>query len=120
MRPAFNVTTPAQAAGIAALDDKDFLRRTSELNFQGMRQLEQGLNALGVAWVPSVGNFLLASFDDAARVNAGLLSLGMIVRPLNGYGLGNYLRISVGASDENQKFLMALSKVIAAERQTNG
>jgi histidinol-phosphate aminotransferase len=120
VRPAFNVTTPAQAAAIAALDDKDFLRRTSELNFQGMRQLEKGLTALGVAWVPSVGNFLLASFGDAARVNAGLLSLGMIVRPLNGYGLGNYLRISVGASDENQKFLMALSKVIAAERQTNG
>jgi histidinol-phosphate/aromatic aminotransferase/cobyric acid decarboxylase-like protein len=44
----------------------------------------------------------------------------MIVRPLNGYGLGNYLRISVGASDENHKFLIALSKVIAAERQTNG
>jgi histidinol-phosphate/aromatic aminotransferase/cobyric acid decarboxylase-like protein len=47
------------------------------------------------------------------------MSLGMIVRPLND-GLGNYLRISVGASDENHKFLISLSKVIAAVRQTNG
>jgi histidinol-phosphate aminotransferase len=120
VRPAFNVNTPAQAAAIAALNDKDFLRRTYEMNFQGMRQLEDGLDRLGIAWVPSVGNFLMASFDDAARVNAGLLSLGLIVRPLNGYGLANHLRISVGAPDENQQFLTALSKVMASNGPGNG
>jgi len=120
VRPAFNVNTPAQAAAIAAINDKDFLRRTYEINLQGMRQLEDGLDSLGVTWVPSVGNFLLASFDNAARINAGLLSLGLIVRPLNGYGLGSHLRISVGVADENHQFLIGLSKVIATERLSNG
>ncbi|WP_457324244.1 histidinol-phosphate transaminase [Roseateles sp. P5_E11] len=120
VRPAFNVTTPAQAAAIAALRDKDFLRQTYETNTQGMRQLQDGLVALGVEWSPSVGNFLLARFDDAAQVNAALLSQGVIVRPLGGYELASHLRISVGTAQENQRLLTALSKALSAKGATHG
>ena len=112
VRSAFNTSSVAQAAALAALRDTAFLQRTVELNQAGMRQLEAGLRALGLRYVPSHGNFVLVRAGDdeqaGARVAAALLQQGVIARPVANYGLGPWLRISVGSEGENARCLDAL------------
>ena len=108
VRHPFNVNSLALAAATAALDDTDFLARSYALNHEGMMQLIQGLNAMGLAHVPSKGNFLLVKAGDAACVNAALLQRGVIVRPVANYGLPEFLRVSVGLAVQNTRFLEAL------------
>ncbi|MEO8485598.1 MAG: histidinol-phosphate transaminase [Betaproteobacteria bacterium] len=109
VRQPFNVNALAQAAAIAALADAGYVEESARLNREGMRQLEQGLARLGVPTVPSHGNFVLARFDDAARVYASLLRAGVIVRPVANYGLPEWLRVTVGLPHENERFLAALA-----------
>ncbi len=117
VRSAFNTSDLAQAAALAALADQDFVRRSAEVNRAGMRQLEQGIDRLGLRRVPSSGNFLLLQVgDDAAagsRVARAMLAQGVIVRPVDNYGLGQWLRISVGTQAENQRCLAALARALA-------
>lgn len=108
VRHPFNVNSVALAAAEAALDDTEFLLRSYALNRAGLAQLESGLTALGVEWVPSMGNFLLVRVGDAARINQALLRAGVIVRPVANYGLPEYLRVSVGLAAQNTRFLDAL------------
>jgi histidinol-phosphate aminotransferase len=112
VRPAFNVTTAAQYAAIAALGDQDFLDKSFEVNRAGMRQLQTGLDRLQVKWHPSHANFLLAYFENASQVNASLQQIGIIVRPVAGYGLTSHLRISVGLEKENARLLGALEEIL--------
>ena len=108
VRHPFNVNLVALAAAEAALNDTDFLARSAALNRTGMAQLVQGLDAMGLAHVPSKGNFLLVKVGDAARVNTALLQRGVIVRPVANYGLPEFLRVSVGLAVQNTRFLEAL------------
>ena len=108
VRHPFNVNLLALAAAEAALDDADFLARSFALNRAGMMQLTQGLDAMGLAHVPSKGNFLLVKVGDAARVNQALLQCGVIVRPVANYGLQEFLRVSIGLEAQNTRFLEAL------------
>ncbi len=112
VRHPFNVNVPALAAAEAALHDDEFLARSYALNRMGMKQLEAGVTALGLGFVPSKGNFLLVKLADAARVNQSLLRAGVIVRPVAGYGLPEYLRVSVGLANQNARFLDALKAVL--------
>lgn len=107
-RPRFNVTTPAQAAAVAALGDADFLARTYALNTAGREQLAAGFDALGLAYVPSSGNFLMVQVGDALAVHARLLAAGIEVSLLGNYGLGEWLRVSVGLPEQNRAVLNAL------------
>ena len=78
-----------------------------------MQQLEAGFSALGLRWISSRGNFITLDLDrDAAPINQALLHKGVIVRPLAGYGLANFLRISIGTQAENARFLQALGEVL--------
>src|SRR3974390_1229058 len=86
----FEPSTPAQAAGIAALADKEFLHRTLELNARSMRLITAGLQELGVDVVPSEANFVMIALRDegeASRIFEDLLSKGVVVRPLKSFGL---------------------------------
>ncbi len=114
VRHPFNVNAPALAAAEAALDDIEFLLRSYALNSAGMVQLVTGLAELKIDTVPSKGNFLLAKVGDAARINTELLKRGVIVRPVSGYGLPEFLRVSVGLAGQNARFLDALSVVLPA------
>ena len=114
VRQPFNVNALAQAAAVAALDDVAYVDESRALNRQGLAQLYAGLDKLGVAYVPSHGNFVLAKIGDAARVNTALLHKGVIVRPVASYGLPEWLRISVGLPSENERFLTALREIIAS------
>ena len=108
VRPPFNVSRPAQAAALAALDDEPHVRASREANRAGMAQLRAGLEALGLDYVPSVANFLLVKVGDGQAAYEALLRRGVIVRPMGGYGLGAYVRVTVGTEEENDRFLEAL------------
>ena len=116
VRQPFNVNSLALAAAEASIFDDDFLARSAELNRQGMQQIQQGLQALGIGWLRSWGNFLLIDLQAAhptvsgagVRVYEALLSKGVITRPVANYGLPGYLRVSIGTRDENEAFLKAM------------
>jgi histidinol-phosphate aminotransferase len=118
VRQPFNVNSLAQAAAIAALNDKEFLEKSAQVNAAGYAQLTTGFDALGLEYVPSSGNFVLVKVgtDDNAgsRVNLALLKQGIIVRPVNNYGLPQWLRISIGLPEENAAFLAALKNALTA------
>ena len=78
-----------------------------------MRQLEAGFRALGLSWIPSKGNFIAVDFGcDTAALNQALLREGVIVRPVAGYGMPHFLRVSIGTQRENARFLQVLAKVL--------
>ncbi len=112
VRQPFNVNSLAQAAAVAALDDDAFVAESYELNRRGLVQLCRGLETLGVDYIPSRANFVCARVGDADAVFQALLRQGVIVRPIAGYGLPEYLRVSVGLAGENEKFLAALRRAL--------
>ena len=112
VRQPFNVNNLALAGAIAALDDHEFLARSYESNRAGMEQIVAGLKRLGLAHIPSHGNFVTFEVADAPGVNQRLLKQGVIVRPIGGYGLPNHLRVTIGLEAENQAFLAALEAAL--------
>ncbi|MCO6411242.1 MAG: histidinol-phosphate transaminase [Thiogranum sp.] len=113
VRQPFNVNSLAQAAALAALADDEHLRQSVEINHQGMKQLTQGLRALGLDYIASVGNFVAVDVGaDTGAVYENLLREGVIVRPVDNYGMPGFLRISIGLEKENQRCLAALAKVL--------
>ncbi|PKL99051.1 MAG: histidinol-phosphate transaminase [Gammaproteobacteria bacterium HGW-Gammaproteobacteria-9] len=114
VRQPFNVNSLALAAACAALDDVDYLLASRKANDAGMLQLETGFRQLGLEWIPSRGNFIAVDFArDAAPINQALLREGVIVRPVAGYGMPTFLRVSIGTEQENARFLDVLRQVLA-------
>ena len=112
VRAPFNVNSVALAAAAAALADTDFVRRSYELNRAGMKQITEGLTALGLDYIPSYGNFVTFEVHDAAGVFQRLLEAGVIVRPIASYGMPDHLRVSIGLESENARFLESLKQAI--------
>lgn len=113
VRNPFNVATPAQAAGLAALSDTAFTAHARRHNDRWLRWLADSVRDLGYAVPPSVGNFILVRMPtepgrDAAAADAFLKEHGMIVRRMGGYGLPDCLRVTVGKEDEMRAFVAAL------------
>jgi histidinol-phosphate aminotransferase len=115
VRQPFNVNSLAQAAAIAALGDEDYLQRSYDLNREGLQYLQATFDELGLPYVPSYGNFVLVKVGDAAGLNEKLLRQGVIVRPVAGYGLPEWLRVSIGLPGENRKFVAALRHALGAD-----
>lgn len=113
VRAPFNVSVPAMAAGVAALNDDDYIEKSRLINTQGQQQLSAGLEALSIAYIPSMGNFICAQMPGPAMpYYQELLQRGVIVRPVGVYGMPNHLRISVGLPEQNERFLSALAQVL--------
>ena len=113
----FEPSTLAQAAGIGALADKEFLHRSLLLNAHGLRLLTESLREMGLQVVPSEANFVMVEFagaEQAARVVEDLLTQGVIVRPLRAFGLPHCIRISTGTDEDNQRCVAALQKAVLA------
>ncbi len=108
VRQPFNVNSIALAAATAALGDMEFVAKSYAENLQGLRQLEEGAKSLGVEYIPSFGNFLSIRVGRAGEIYKRLLRRGVIVRPVAGYELPEYLRVTVGTPAENDKLLAAL------------
>lgn len=107
-RQPFNVNAIAQAGAIAALDDQAWVTGCRDTNRRGLQQLEALLSALDLEWVSSAGNFLLVKVGEGARLSRALQRDGVIVRPVDGYGLPEWIRISVGTEAENRRVAGAL------------
>lgn len=112
VRQPFNCNNLALAAAIAALDDHLFMAESYELNRQGMEQIVAGLKRLGLEHIPSHGNFVTFKAGDGAAVNQKLLQQGVIVRPIGGYGMPEWLRVTIGKGPENLRFLEALEQAL--------
>jgi histidinol-phosphate aminotransferase len=114
-RRPFDVTSPAQAAALASLDDPAEIARRRTLNAEGLAELQRTVREHGFEpGAGAVGNFLYVEVgDEAARLYDALLHEGVIVRPLAGFGAPRALRISVGSPEENAFFAEALDRVLA-------
>lgn len=108
VRQPFNCNNLALAAAVAALDDHEFVAKSYELNRAGLAQVLAGLKRFGLTHIPAHGNFVTFKVADAAGVNQRLLKQGVIVRPIGGYGLPDWLRVTIGTEPENTRFLEAL------------
>ena len=86
------------------------------MNRDGKAQLQNAFTQLGLKFVPSYANFVLVHVGDAARINLELLKRGVIVRPVAGDGLPEWLRVSIGLPEENQKFIDALTAILKTSR----
>ncbi len=109
VRQPFNVNSLGLAAAAAALDDMEFVARSYAENLLGLKQLEEGAQALGLDFIPSHGNFVTLRVGKAAEIFKRLLRRGVIVRPVASYGLPEHLRVTVGTEQENERFLAALA-----------
>jgi histidinol-phosphate aminotransferase len=110
----FEPGTLAQAAGIGALADREFLHRSLELNAHGLKFLTTALGEMGLTVVPSEANFVmlvLPGAEHAARLTQELLQQGFIIRPLASFGLPNCVRISTGTAEDNQRCVAAIQKL---------
>ena len=114
VRQPFNVSAPAQWAALAALDDVEHVRKSLEVNRQGLEYLQNEFKRLGLDCVPSQGNFILVRVGKGQEVFNQLLAQGVIVRPMGGYRFPEHVRVTVGTMAENQKFVEALQKIIVS------
>jgi len=108
----FTVNQAALVAGCAALKDQDFVQETVKITKEGIQQMSQGLEHLGFDYIPSCCNFI--TFDcreDGNKIYQELLKKGIIVRPLHPYGMEHFLRVSIGTSQQNNRFLDTLGDI---------
>ena len=112
IRQPFNINMVAQAGALAALDDTKHVEKTRKVNSCGLRLYARTFRKLGLQFVPSQANFILVRVGDGQRVFGELQKLGVIVRPMGGYQLPEWIRISIGTPKENQRCLEALKTVL--------
>ncbi|MBI9020733.1 MAG: histidinol-phosphate transaminase [Verrucomicrobia bacterium] len=114
VRQPFNVNAMAQTAALAALDDDHHLAKTREMVFQGLELFAEKFPMIGngLEFVPSYANFILVKTGNGREVFNDLQKRKVIVRPMNGYGLPDWIRITVGTPEQNQKVLAALEDIL--------
>lgn len=112
VRQPFNVNAIGQAAAVAALDDHAFTEKCARENRTGLVRLEAGFRKLGLEFVPSVANFILVRVGDGLRVFDALQQRGVIVRPVKSYAMPEWIRVTVGTPDQNERLLTSLADVL--------
>ena len=110
----FSIPSTAQVAAVAALGDADFAERSRQLNASERDRLSAAFAERGIEQVPSQGNFILFRVGKGAALARELMKRGVIVRPVDNYGLPEWLRVTVGLPEENDRFLAALDEARAA------
>lgn len=112
LQPPFSVNAAAQAAALAALDDREFVQRSIEMARGGRETLQAAFTAAAFEYVSSHANFILLRVGDGPRVFRELLKKGIVVRPVANYGLREWIRVTVGLPHENEAFLSALCALL--------
>jgi len=112
-RQPFNLNSIAQAGALAALDDANHMQRTRENNAAGLKYFEQACRDLKLEFVPSSANFILVKVGDGQKVFEAMQRQGVIVRPMASYQLGEWIRVTVGTPQENERCLSALRKALS-------
>ncbi|HTI71877.1 MAG TPA: histidinol-phosphate transaminase [Candidatus Limnocylindria bacterium] len=112
VRQPFNINAIAQAGALAAIDDNEHLAATRANNRLGLEYFERAFTQMGLRFVKSWGNFVLVQVGDGARVSGELQKNGVIVRPMGGYRLPEWIRISVGKPEENARCVATLRTIL--------
>ena len=111
----FNVGILDQAAALAVLEEKDFLREIRTINQEGKRYLYKALDDLSLEFIPTDANFILIRVGKATRVYEQLLKKGIIVRDMTLWKLPDYIRVTISLPENNERFIREL-RIILADR----
>lgn len=112
IRPPFNTTGLSQMAAIAALEDKDWIEKCVHLNKQVLAKFAADMRHLDIPMIPYMSNFAMARFDKTQEVYRYLGERGLVVRPMGAYDLPQYLRITIGKSEEMQELIDVLGSCL--------
>jgi histidinol-phosphate aminotransferase len=113
VRQPFNVNTFALVAATTALADTAHVTKCADLNREGLQFWRDACQHRQLAFIPTIGNFITIDMQqDAMPIYNALLHQGIIVRPVENYGLPNHLRITIGTKEQNIRCLVALDKVL--------
>jgi len=112
IRQPFNLNLLAQTAALAALDDVEHVRKTRRNNFAGLEFFEQAFRGLKLEFIPSAANFILVRVGNGQEIFEAMQRQGVIVRPMGGYQLPEWIRISIGTPQENERCLAALKTAL--------
>jgi len=116
VRQPFNANTLAQVAATAALDDTEFVSNSLKVVRDGLSYLYNQIENLGLEYLPTQTNFFLIKVPmGAQKIYELMLREGVIVRSMESFGLRDYIRISVGLPEENERFIATLKKNLNAE-----
>jgi histidinol-phosphate aminotransferase len=113
IRQPFNLNSIAQAAGLAALDDTTHVKKTRRNNFEGRKFFERALSEMRLEFVPTAANFVLVRVGAGQSVFEALQREGIITRPMAGYAMPEFIRISIGTPAQNRRCIRALKKVLS-------
>jgi histidinol-phosphate aminotransferase len=116
IRQPFNINSVAQAAALAALDDDEHVRKTRRNNFAGLEFFAQAFREMKLEYVPSYANFVLVRVGDGLKIFEAMQRQGVITRPMGGYLLPEWIRVSVGTPAENERCLKALKETLGSQR----
>ncbi|TET19243.1 MAG: histidinol-phosphate transaminase [Candidatus Cloacimonadota bacterium] len=109
----FNVSRLGQIAELAALEDEDHVSRTVQLIDEGKKYLSGEFEKMGVFYIPSCTNFItLKPGIDVKKLFAKLQKRGIIIRPLAGYGMPDFIRVTIGTMKQNKRFIKALKEIL--------
>lgn len=115
VRQPFNTNAVGQAGALAALSDNAHIRKTKALTRRGLAYLEKEFKKLKREFVPSCANFILVNVGDADEVFRALQRRGVIVRPMRGYKMPAWVRVTVGTMEENWRFISALREELGRQ-----
>jgi histidinol-phosphate aminotransferase len=112
VRQPFNINSIAQAGALAALDDAAHIEQTRRNNAEGLKFFTKAFQKMGLQHIPSAGNFILVKVGEGQCIFEQLQKVGVIVRPMDGYQLPEWIRISIGTPEQNQRCLASLAKAL--------
>ena len=112
-RQPFNTNALAQAGALAAIADDEHMQKTRSINAEGLELLSKAMKERGIEYVPSYANFLLLKCGNGDEVFQAMLKQGVIVRAMSGYKLPDWIRVSIGTPEENQRVIEVLDAVLA-------
>lgn len=115
VRQPFNTNAIAQAGALAALDDAAHTRSTKTVTRRGLAYLYREFDRLKLEYVPSCANFVLVNVGHGDKAFVGLQQRGVIVRPMRGYKMAGWVRVTVGTMEENRRFIAALREELKEE-----
>ena len=111
-REPFNVNSLAQVAAMAALDDTEFVEKSRRINKEGRKQYEKAFEEMGLEYFSEGGNFIMVKVADAPAKFVQMQKRGVIVRPNVGYGLPDWLRITIGTPEQNARCIEELGNTL--------
>jgi histidinol-phosphate aminotransferase len=113
VKDSYNLSRVAQAAGIAALDDLEYMRRNTERVIATRERVQSEFQAMALEFIPSRSNFILVRVENAGEVKGGLMERGVLVRYFDTPDLRDFIRVSMGTDEDMDTFLEALRAVLA-------